>query len=183
MRFLSRLSVLLLVLVFCFTLSCGQKEKKEAMEDESMSEMQPDNIPQMVMDGLKAKFPQAEIQKFTHEMEGEMAVYDIEFMQDGVKCEADIADNGTIMSYEKAIMAADLPEAAKMAVEAKYPGMTMKEIMEITAVTDGEETLEGYEVVCENSEMQMMEVMVSSTGEIMEDSGEGMMSGEMSEEH
>ena len=183
MRILSRASILLLILVFCFTMSCGQKEKKEAVEEESMMNMQLDEIPQMVMDGLKAKFPNAEIQKCTHEMEGEMTVYDIEFMQDGTKCEADVADNGTIMSYEKEIMAADLPEAAKMAVEAKYPGMTMKEIMEITSVADGEETLEGYEVVCENSEMQMMEVMVSATGEIMEDSGEEMMSGEMSEEH
>src|SRR5262245_51932134 len=55
-----------------------------------------DEIPKKVMDALKAKFPKAEIDKWTKEKEGDKIVYDIEFKQDGKKFEADIFEDGTI---------------------------------------------------------------------------------------
>ena len=65
-------------------------------------------IPKPVMDALKAKFPKAEIHKWTKEKEGDDVVYDIEFKQDGRACEADIKEDGTYINYEKAIAAKDL---------------------------------------------------------------------------
>jgi hypothetical protein len=58
-------------------------------------------IPQKVMDGLKAKFPNPEIDKWTKEKEGESVVYDIEFKQGGQQLEADIREDGTMHNWEK----------------------------------------------------------------------------------
>ena len=58
------------------------------------------------------------------------------------------------------------------AVETKYPKSTIQEIMEITAVTEGKEALEAYEVVLMTADKKEVEVAVASDGEILEDSGD-----------
>ena len=131
-----------------------------------------DKIPKAVMDALKAKFPKAEIHKWTKEKEGDDVVYDIEFKQEGRKFEADIKEDGTIHNWEKEIAAKDLPKAVTKAVEKKYPKATLKEIMEITEVKDGKEELEGYEIVLETADKKEVEVTVAPDGKILEDTGE-----------
>jgi hypothetical protein len=131
-----------------------------------------DKIPQKVMGALKSKFPKAEIHKWTKEKEGDVVVYDFEFKQDGQKFEADIKEDGAIHNWEKAIAAKDLPDAVKKAVETRYPKPIMKEVMAITAVKDGKEALEGYEIVLEVADKKEVEVTVASDGKMLEDSGE-----------
>jgi hypothetical protein len=177
----SRFLVLVLILTLCFAFGCEQKEEKAAIEEKPSADLGLEQIPATVMEGLKAKFPQAEIHKWTQEKEGEIVIYDFEFTQEGQKFEADIKEDGSIYNWEKAIVAADLPEAVTKAVMEKYPGASMKEVMEITAVTEGQEELEGYEVVLETAEMTSVEVMVTPEGEITEDTDEDT-SEEMSEE-
>src|SRR5262245_2081124 len=80
-----------------------------------------DKIPTAVMDALKAKFPKAEIHKWTKEKEGDAVVYDIEFKDGDRKCEADIKEDGTYVNYEREVAAKDLPKAVVAAVEKKYP--------------------------------------------------------------
>jgi len=132
-----------------------------------------DKIPKQVMDCLKGKFPKAGIHKWAKEKEGGLVVYDIEFKQEGRKFEADIEENGTIHNWEREIAAKDLPDAVKKTVDAKYPRSTLKEIMEITAVTDGEDALEGYEVVLETVDKEEVEITVAPDGKILEESGAG----------
>src|SRR5262245_3862032 len=84
----------------------------------------PDKIPKAVMDALLAKFPKAKINRCTKAKEGDDVVYDIEFKQDGRKCEADIKENGVYINYEVAIEAKDLPKAVKDAIDKKYPKST-----------------------------------------------------------
>jgi uncharacterized membrane protein YkoI len=131
-----------------------------------------DKIPKAVMDGLKAKFPKPVITKWTMEKEGDKVVYDIEFTQEGRKCEADIYEDGTIHNFEKAIEAKDLPKAVTEAVEKKYPKATMKTIMEITEVKDKKEALEGYEIELVTADKKDVEVTVAPDGKILEDSTE-----------
>src|SRR5262249_54936323 len=95
-----------------------------------------DKIPKAVMDALLAKFP-----KCTKAKEGNDIVYDIEFKQEGRKCEADIRENGTYINYEKAIEAKDLPKPVRDAIERRYPKATLKEVMEETEVKGKEEKL------------------------------------------
>ena len=131
-----------------------------------------DKIPKAVMDALLSKFPKAKIDKCTKAKEGNDVVYDIEFKQEGRKCEADIKENGVYINYEKAIEAKELPKLVRDAIEKKYPKATMKEIMQETEVKGKEEKLSAYEVVLMTAEKKEVEVRVSPEGKILEDTGE-----------
>jgi Putative beta-lactamase-inhibitor-like, PepSY-like len=136
------------------------------------SKLDLEKIPKVVMQALKAKFPKAEIHKWTKEKEGDDIVYDIEFTQQRQKFEADIKEDGAIHNWEKEIAARDLPAAVKKAAAEKYPKAAIKEIMQITEVKDKKETLEGYEIVLETAEKKTAEITVAPNGKVMEDSGE-----------
>src|SRR5437870_730470 len=121
----------------------------------------PGKIPKAVMDALLAKFPKAKIDKCTKAKEGNDIVYDIEFKQEGRKCEADIKENGTYINYEQAIEAKDLPRVVRDAIEKKYPKATRKGIMEEKEVHGKEEKVSAYEVVLLTAEKKEVEVRVS----------------------
>jgi hypothetical protein len=167
-----RFSVFPLILLLCFAFGCKKQDEKVAIENKPQVDLQLDKIPQVVMDGLKARFPKAEIHKWTEEKEDAIVVYDIEFEQEGWKFEADVKEDGSIHNWEKAIEIKDLPEAVKKAVETEYPKSTIKEIMETTAVNDGKDALKGYEIALETADMKQVEVTVAPDGKILEDSGE-----------
>ncbi len=169
---LLRFSTFPLILLLCFVFSCEQQGEKVNVENKAKDELESDEIPKVVMDALKAKFPKAEIHKWTKEKEGNIVVYDIEFKQEGRKFEADIKEDGMIHNWEKEIAVKDLPDAVKKAVQEKHPKFTPQEIMEITAVKDGKDELEGYEIVLETADKKEVEVTVAPDGKILEDSGE-----------
>jgi hypothetical protein len=127
-------------------------------------------IPTKIMDALKAKFPKAEIEKCTKEKEGEIFIYDFEFKQGEQKFETDIKEDGTIHNWEKAIKATDLPAAVIKAVDKMYPKARMQEIMQITAVKNGKDVPEGYEIVLKTRNKKEVEVMVAPDGKILEES-------------
>jgi hypothetical protein len=129
-------------------------------------------IPKSVMDALTAKFPRAEIRKWTKETEDGVVLYDIELKQDGRNFEADIKEDGTFHNWEKEIEARELPDVVKKAVEKKYPKSTLKMSMAITAVTNGKDSLEGYEIIVETADKSEVEVTVGPDGKILEDSGD-----------
>ena len=130
-----------------------------------------DKIPKAVMNALLAKFPKAKIDKCTKAKEGDDIVYDIEFKQEGRKCEADIKENGTYINYEQAIEAKDLPKVVKDAIDKKYPKATWKDIMEEKEVHGKDEKLSAYEVVLVTADKKEVEVRVSPEGKILEDMG------------
>jgi hypothetical protein len=131
----------------------------------------PSQIPKAVMSALHARFPQARITKSVKEKEGGQLIYDLEFTQQGRKCEADIAEDGTYINYEKAIEEKDLPRAVRDAVEKRYPKALLKEIMEETAVKGKEEKLSAFEVVLLTASKRSVEVTLSPDGKILEDTG------------
>ena len=160
------------VILLCLVVGCKQQAENAKAEGTVKDDLKLDEIPQAVMKTLKAKFPDTKIHKWTKEKEGDVVIYDIEFKQQDRKFEADIKEDGTIHNWEKEIAAVDLPEAVKKAVEEKYPNSNLKEIMKITAVVDGQDVLDGYEVVLETADKKGVEVTVAPDGRIVEDSGE-----------
>jgi uncharacterized membrane protein YkoI len=139
------------------------------VEKTAKDNLELDKIPKVVMDALKAKFPKAELHQWTEEKEGDIIVYDLEFKQEGRKFEADIKADGMIHNWEKEIPVTDLPDTARNAVAKKYPKADPKEVMVITAVKDGKDTLEGYEIVIETADKKEVEVTVAPDGEILEE--------------
>jgi len=167
-----RFAVFPLILLLCLVVGC-KKQVEEKAEAESMvqEDAKPAEVPQLIADALKAKFPEAEIDKWTQEKEGDIVVYDIEFKQQDQKFEADIKEDGSIHNWEKAIAAEDLPEAVRLAAEKTYPNAVLKEIMMITAVVDGQDALEGYEIVLQTADDKEVEITVAPDGSVLEDSG------------
>jgi hypothetical protein len=170
---LFRIAIIPATLALCLTLACGQQEEKADVTEKAEPAAEMEEIPALIMTTLKAKFPDAEIQKWTKEQEGDIMVYDIEFHQAGQKFEADIKEDGTIHNWERQIAAEELPEAVLRSVVSNYPEVTFREIMLITAVTDGVDELEGYEILFETPDSNMAEIMVAPDGEILEDTGGG----------
>ncbi len=144
------------------------KQGKDARVDDSKVK-DSGKIPKQVMDALRAKFPKAEIRKWTQEKEGNDVIYDIEFVENGRACEADIKEDGTYINYEKAIVAKDLPAAVSKTIEGKFPKATLKEIMEETEVTGKDEKLSAYEVVLVTSDKRTVEIRLSPDGKILEE--------------
>jgi uncharacterized membrane protein YkoI len=143
-----------------------------AQDKKDKDKLDLDKIPKKVMDTLKAKFPKAEIHKWTMEKEGDIVVYDIEFKQGTQKFEADIKEDGTLMNWEKEIAAKDLPAAVKQTLDKRYPKATIKEVMEITEIKDKKEVLEGYEIVLETADKKEQEITIAPDGKVLEDTGE-----------
>lgn len=137
-------------------------------QEEAVSQ---DKIPKVVMDALLARFPRAKIDQCTRAREGDDIVYDIEFRQEGRKCEADIKANGAYINFEQAVESKDLPKSVSSAIRKRYPKSTLKEIMEEREVKGTEERLSAYEVVLETSNKGEVEVRVSPQGRILEDTG------------
>jgi hypothetical protein len=168
-----RSGVFAFILLLCLVVGCKKQAEKTETESMAREDVKLAEIPQVVMDTLKAKFPEAEIQKWTQEKEGDIVVYDIEFKQQEKKFEADIKEDGTIHNWEKQIAGEELPGAVKQTVEKTYPGASLKEIMMITAVVDGQDSLEGYEIVLATAEGKEVEITVAPDGTVLEDSGKG----------
>jgi hypothetical protein len=138
----------------------------------SQNKPDPQKVPYNVMAALKAKFPKAEIDKWSREKERGAVVYDFEFKQDGRKFEADIKEDGAIDNWEKQIPTRDLPGAVRKAAETKYPKAEIREVMVVTAVKSGRDTLEGYEIVLKASGQKPVEVTFAPDGKILEEAGE-----------
>jgi uncharacterized membrane protein YkoI len=162
-------AALILLLAVC---GCQQQSQEAATEEAASGSLKLEEIPQVVMDGLMARFPGAEIHKWTREVEDGVAVYDFEFTQEGLKLEADVREDGTIHNWERAIEMAALPDAVAKAVQARYPNSTVKGIMETKAVVDGEDVLEEYELDIETADMKEVEIVVAPDGKVLEDSGQ-----------
>lgn len=128
-------------------------------------------LPKPVQDAFEARFPNAVISKVTKEKEKDLVVYDIEFRQGGRKLEADIFADGRIQNWEQEVAPGDLPAAVRASVDQRYPQAALKEAMKITAVTAGEESLEGYEVVLKPQGRREVEMTLAPDGKIVEDSG------------
>ena len=128
-----------------------------------------DKIPKTVMDVLEARFPNAEIRKWTREEEDDLVLYDIEFVQDGRRFEADILDDGRIHNWEREVAAEDLPPTVTATVTSRYPRSALKQIMAVTVVDEGTEALEGYEIVLETADGKEVEVLVAPDGTILEE--------------
>ena len=137
-----------------------------AAQDEPVPQ---DKIPKAVMGALFVKFPKPKIETCTRTTEGGEIVYDIEFTQDGRKCEADITEKGVYINYEKAIAARSLPQAVLAAVEKRHPKSTLREIMEETEVKGKDEHLSAYEIVLVTADKKDVELRLSPDGKILEE--------------
>jgi uncharacterized membrane protein YkoI len=156
------LSVLVTLIVLATCSLADDKEKKVTL----------DKLPKAVRDAIKGRFPDAEVNSIEKETEDGKVVYDIELKEKGRKYEMDIQEDGTVIEIEKEVALKDLPEAVAKALKAKFPGTSIKEVMEVNKVKGKEETPDHYEVTIENADKKTQEVTVSLDGKSIKTEGE-----------
>jgi len=105
------------------------------------------DVPERVRHTVDGRFPGASVDRVEREHEHGTTVYDFELRQDGRKYEADVAENGVLLEVEKEIALANVPEGVARAAQSKYPGATVREVMEVDVVRGTEERPDHYEVV------------------------------------
>jgi Putative beta-lactamase-inhibitor-like, PepSY-like len=125
-----------------------------------------DKVPKAVLDGVKARFPDAKLVSAEKEKERDKTVYEIAITNKDQKIEVTLTPDGKIVEIENQIAAKDMPKVVTEALEAKYPQATYKMIEEVIKVKDGEEKLEYYEVLLVTAEKKKLEVSVSPKGKI-----------------
>jgi uncharacterized membrane protein YkoI len=124
------------------------------------------DLPQAVLDAVKARFPAGKITGTKKEVEDGVTEFAVELEDKGRKIEVTLTAEGEITDIEKEIAAKELPEPVAKALEAKYPKAVYKTIKEIIEVEKKEETATSYEVSLVTADQKKLEVEVDPDGEI-----------------
>jgi hypothetical protein len=125
-----------------------------------------DKVPKAVLDAVKARFAGAQLTGAEKEVENGKTLYEIALKYNDHKIEAAFTPDGKLVEIEKQVPASDIPAAVRQALEIKYPNATFKMVEEVTKVTNGQETLEYYEVLLETAQNKKFEVCVTAEGKI-----------------
>lgn len=137
-----------------------EDEGDEEEEEEEEAVVALDSIPEAARKSIQAIVGANAIGAVTKETEGGAAVYEVEYKVEGVSHEAEVAASGEVVETERTIDAAELPEAVRKAVEAKYPGAKLRETNAVQ--------LSFYEIEVE-TEKGVREIKLLATGAKLED--------------
>jgi uncharacterized membrane protein YkoI len=128
-----------------------------------------DKVPRAVLETVKARFKDAKVIEASKEMEKEKLVYEVTIKHADHKIDVTLTPEGEMLLIEKEVAAKDLPKAVAGALEKKYPKATYKIIEEIIKVERKAEKLTHYEVFLETADSRLLEVQLSSTGEVLKE--------------
>jgi hypothetical protein len=130
------------------------------------------DVPKVVLDSIKAKFPRAELTEATKEIEDGKTTYEIALKDGGHAVDVAATADGKITEIETTIDAKALPAKVTAALTDKYPKATIKKAEEIVEINDGTET-KCFEVVLMTTAEKSVEVKMSPDGKILkEEQGE-----------
>jgi len=160
MHVVNRLTIAIATLVLFA--GCGS----HAQEQGKAEKLTPDNIPPKIMAAINNRFPGGQVTSAERENEDGKIVYDIELKHGGRKYEMDIHDDGTIIEIEKEYDISKLPAGATKTIADKYPGCSIKEVMEVNKVDGKKETPDHYEVTLEMADKKTHEVILSLDGKM-----------------
>ena len=96
-----------------------------------------DKLPAAVKKALKRKFPKAEIEKATKEVEDGNTVYEVELEIKDRSVDVSLKADGTILEIEREVPADELPEAVRKKLAARYPKAKIEKAEEVTKGEDG----------------------------------------------
>jgi hypothetical protein len=154
-----------LPLALLFSMSCTALARED---EDKAARLKESDVPQKVMDTVKSSFGGATIDEIERETEDGKVIYGFEMTQDGVKVEADVQDDGTLLETERAIKLADAPTAVSKAVKDKFPNGEVREVMATTR--GGETAVHEYEAVVKDGG-KTKELTIAPDGKITEDAG------------
>ncbi|MGP0068871.1 MAG: PepSY-like domain-containing protein [Isosphaeraceae bacterium] len=118
-----------------------------------------DKLPAAVQKAIKRKFPKAEFEGASKEVEDGKTIYEVELEIKDRAVDVAMKADGTILEIEKEIPVDQLPKAVRKKLAAKYPGAKIEKAEEVTKGEDGPVT---YEVAISQ------EVVLTAKGKIVQ---------------
>jgi Putative beta-lactamase-inhibitor-like, PepSY-like len=95
------------------------------------------NLPAAVKKAIKKKFPKAEIEKATKEVEDGKTTYEVLLEIDDHPVDVAFKADGTILEIEREISFTELPAPVKKALAARYPEAKIEKVEMVTKGEDG----------------------------------------------
>jgi uncharacterized membrane protein YkoI len=126
------------------------------------------DLPKVVVDAVKKRFPAGEIKKAALESEDDETNYEIELVSEGKNVSVVVDDDGDVLEIETELAVADLPVAVTEAVAKKFPNTTVKSAELLIAIEDKEEERK-YELQVAYADGTSFEIVAEPDGEIEED--------------
>ncbi len=114
------------------SLSCQEKSKEEAKEEQTKSES---GVPQMVKEAFQNKYPNE------HDPDWEQDDHDYweaHFKKDGVHYRADFTAEGAWVETENSVKKDEIPDAVKKTIREKYPDREIIEIEHVQSAREGD---------------------------------------------
>jgi Putative beta-lactamase-inhibitor-like, PepSY-like len=96
-----------------------------------------DKLPAAIKKALMRKFPKAEIEKATKEVEDGNTVYEVELEIKDRSVDVSLKADGTILEIEREVPADELPKAVRKKLAARYPKAKIEKAEEVTKGEDG----------------------------------------------
>jgi bile acid:Na+ symporter, BASS family len=96
-----------------------------------------DKLPAAVLKAVKRKFPKAEIEKATREVEDGTTTYEVELEIKDRSVDVALKADGTILEIEREVPIDELPKAVKKKLAARYPNAKIEKAEEVTKGEDG----------------------------------------------
>jgi Putative beta-lactamase-inhibitor-like, PepSY-like len=161
MRSFSRILFALLLLVsFVSPVSARDDEEKVPL----------DKLPKAVLDGVKAKFPAAELKGASKETENGKTSYEVSLQFNKANHDVILTPEGKITAIEKVIPETDLPKVVAETLKAKYPQATVKTAEQIS---DADDKIAAYEVLLVLADKKGLEVKFDPNGKVLNEEKKG----------
>ena len=147
----------------------GKTETHEAAAAEppkpaADEDIKPSELPSVVTEALKAKFPKAEIKSAEKGEEDGKPIFEVTIKNDKHAIDVTLSTKGEILSFEKTLKMNDLPKAMKRSLNSKYPRATVQVIEEVWE----HDKLTGYEGIIITPDKKKVEVNFDPKGKLIE---------------
>jgi uncharacterized membrane protein YkoI len=124
-----------------------------------------DKVPKVVLDAVKAKYPNAKLEGASTETENGQKVYEVAITEKGAHIDVTLTPEGKITLVEKEIEAKDLPREVVEALIDKHPGATVKLAEEMS---DGAGKVQAYELKIVTAENKVLELKFDPKGKTLD---------------
>jgi Putative beta-lactamase-inhibitor-like, PepSY-like len=124
-----RLGMATLILLAVSTMASMTRADEEKISVEK--------LPAAIKKAIKKKFPKAEIEKASKEVEDGRTTYEVLLEVDDRPIDVAFKADGTILEIEREIPFKELPAKVKKSLETKYPGAKIEKVEMVTKGEDG----------------------------------------------
>lgn len=119
--------------------------------------------PKAVIDAVKAKFPDAEIQKAKKKVENGKTFFGIGLTSKGTERSLTLTEKGKIVEAKSVVAASALPAKVAEAVYAAYPNSTTKKAQKVTAYKEEK----SFKVEVVTSDKQTKTIVLDAEGKVL----------------